>query len=300
MFMKIFIFFKAFLLMLLLILQPALAASEEGDVVIINSNENQSQSVTAPAITPSKASELRKAREDAEVSTESYILEKLETERLKDEQKRVDKIMGHSQPEETVVVQKETLPAEKPQPEWYFGEKAFLSLGGGVVNYYGPGNIHSTEKPALFVSLGGYTPYSLIFDFTAYWSQHFVTSNDEYGVHQLSAALSLKFSPLKGRLKPYGGITGAYTGRRYCEVNEQGDCYENYSEIGKKVWQQAFDAGPTVGVDVALGPRLGLNVNFCWLFNISTEEQRSSHNPYEELLSEKSSIVVSGNVRFYF
>lgn len=296
--MKIFIFFKAFLL--LLILHPLFAASEEGDVVIINSNETQSQSVTAPVITPSKASDLRKAREDAEISTESYILEKLEAERLKDEQKRVDKIMSNTQPEKTVVLEEESAPAETPQPQWYFGEKAFLSLGGGIVNYYGPDNIHSTEKPALFVSLGGYTPYNLIFDFTAYWSQHFVNSNDEYGVHQLSAALSLKFSPLKGRLKPYGGVTGAYTGRRYCQVNAEGHCYENHSEIGKKEWQQAFDAGPTVGVDVALGPRLGLNVNFCWLFNISTEEQRDPHNFYEELLSEKSSIVVSGNVRFYF
>ena len=271
--MKIFIFFKSFLLVL--IFQPLFAASQEGDVVIINSNE--SQSVTAPAIKPSKASELRKTREDAEISTESYILEKLETERLKDEQKRVDKIMGNTQPEKTVVLKEENVPAEKSQPQWYFGERAFISLGGGIVNYYGPNNIHSTEKPALFVSLGGYTQYNLIFDFTAYWSQHFVTSNDEYGVHQLSAALSLKFSPLNGRLKPYGGVTGAYTGRRYCQVNEERHCYENYSEIGKKEWQQAFDAGPTVGVDVALGPRLGLKCEFLLAFLISPQKNKKIH-----------------------
>lgn len=293
--MKIIIFFKGFLLLWLL--QPTLAVSQEGDVVIINSNKNQSQSVTAPAIKPSKASELRKAREDAEISTESYILEKLESERLKDEQKRVDKIMGHPQAEETVVIQKEAASIQKPK---WFGEKAFISLGAGVVNYYGPDNILSTEKPALFVSIGGYTQYNLIFDFTAYWSQHFLSSDDEYGVHQLSGSLSLKYSPLKGRLKPYGGITGAYTGRYYCEVNEEGFCYENYSSAGRKKWQQAFDAGPTVGIDVALSPRLGFNVNFSWLFNLSTEERHSGDNPYEDLLSEKPSIVVSGSVRFYF
>ena len=106
----------------LLVFWSGLAFSEDGDVVIINSNKNQSQSVTAPALTPSKASKLRKAREDAEVSTETHILEKLEAERLKDEQERVDKLMGGSQAPVIVEEERKSLPTTE-KPQWQFGEK---------------------------------------------------------------------------------------------------------------------------------------------------------------------------------
>ena len=254
-----------------------LAFSEEGDVVIINSNKNQSQSVTAPALTPSKASELRKAREDAEVSTETHILEKLEAERLKDEQERVDKLMGGSQTP-VIVEEKKSLPAPE-KSQWQFGEKTFVSLGGGYVNYLDPGNINSTDWPAVFLSLGGYTQNYFIFDFTGYLSTHFITDNgSDWRAQQLSGSLSLKFSPLTGKLKPYVGVVGAYTTRRYQPLTFAGEVIENPSKRrGIKEWQQAFDVGPALGVDVALGPRLGFNISGWWLFNAYTEELNGQH-----------------------
>lgn len=280
---------------------PVFTAEPVKDIIIINSNKNESQTVTAPALKPSKASELRDARKDAEVSTESHILEKLESERLKDEQKRISQIMGNSQPD-TVVVQKQSaLPAR--EPEWYFGERAFISFGAGVVNYLGGDNINSTEQPALFISLGGYTHERFIFDFIGHWSKHFidVERSKAMVVHQFSGAFSLKFSPLKGKLKPYGGVVASYTGRRYCETDHEDKCVESlFASKGKRRWQQAVDLGPTIGMDVALGSRFGLNVGLWWLFNIYTEEIKQVISEDEELLSEKQSLVLSGNVRFYF
>ena len=286
--MKSIIFSMAFLL----ILCPVSAISEEGDVVIINSNKAESQSVTAPALAPSKASKLRKAREDAEISTESHILEKLEAERLKDEQKRVDNLIGRTDTQAPVVVEK-ALPLA--QPQWQFGEKAFVSLGGGHVKYLGPQNIESTQWPAFFISLGGYTKEYFIFDFTGYYSTHILTDESKR-VQQVSGALSLKFSPLKEKLKPYVGVVGAYTTRRYQSITDNGEIVEDFSS-GKK-WQQAFDVGPALGVDVAFGPRLGFNVGVWWLFNVYTEEPAGNYGEWP--LSQIMSFVLSGNVRFYF
>ena len=297
--MKLFVFFT---MAFFLILPSVFAETAEGDVVIINSNKNQSQSVTAPALTPSKANELRRAREDAEVATESHILEKLEAERLKDEQKRVDQLLG-GKGQETVVRKPSPSLVETPsKPQWYFGERAFVSLGGGYVNYYGGGNIESTDRPAVFFSLGGYAKKYFIFDFTGYYSKHFVEDThtlNHYGVDQVSGAFSLKISPLSGQIKPYGGVVGVYTGRRSYLTTPEGEPWEESGRRGSKKWYQAFDVGPTVGVDVALGARLGLNVGLWWLFNVSTEEPDST-NEYEEPLSKQQSIVASANVRFYF
>ena len=295
--MKLFIFSMVFLF------TPfVFATSPKGDVVIINSNKNQSQTVTAPALTPSKASELRKAREDAEISTESHIMEKLEAERLKDEQKRVDKLMGGSQvPGPVVVEERKSLAPQKPQ--WRFGEKVFISLGGGYVNYLGGDNIDSTAWPAFFLSLGGYARDRFIFDFTGYYSTHFISKYNigDWKVQQVSGALSVKFSPLVGRLKPYVGAVGSYSGRRYKPTTSSGEVIEDpVKKRGRREWQQAFDAGPALGVDVALGPRLGFNVNLWWLFNGYTEESDANIGPDEELLSKKQSVVASASVRFYF
>ena len=282
------------------------AAAATGDLVIINADD--AQKVTATALNPSKASELRSAREDAEVSTESYILEKLEAERLKDEQKRADSIIGKDS-EGPATKETPSAAPVSPQvsPQWYFGEKAFVSLGMGVVKYLGGDNVESNE-PAFFVSLGGYAAHRFIFDFTGYGSRHYIgpLAGDviyDTQVIQLSGALSLKFSPLKGRLKPYAGVTGAVTFRNYSLVDDEGefvDDYLNASRRAQKQWPLAFDIGPSVGLDAALGPRLGVNVNFSWLFNGYTEERTSDYSPWTELLSEKQSVVLSGNIRFYF
>ena len=91
--------FQLKILIALFFLFPAFGEKKSSDVVIVNTNTNTnkatvqapSQTVVAPALNPSKAKKLRNAREDAEVQTESLLLEKVEEERLKSEQKLLNK-----------------------------------------------------------------------------------------------------------------------------------------------------------------------------------------------------------------
>ena len=280
----------------------AFAEDKKGDVVIINSNEANAQTVTATALVPSKATDIRKAREEAEVSTESHILEKLEAARLKDEQKRIDNLLGAGGDADPSIQPQPTLPAAA-SPQWVFGEKAFVSIGGGLVNYFDGINVESLDQPAVFVSLGGYGMKNFLFDFTGYWSKHSMKETKKLTyteVSQISLALSVKLSPLQGRLKPYAGVVGAYNLRRYIAVNEYGDpVSSSHVSFGAGKWYNAVDVGPALGVDIALAPRLGVNAGIVCLFNVHTEE-RDSPDLFSEVLSKKPSIVFSGNFRFYF
>jgi len=82
----------------------------QADTAIINNNTNTTvqavQQAPAPSVQPatvveaapvmeSKAEQLRKARQGAEVATEQKIVEKLEESRLKEEQDRADRLFGN-------------------------------------------------------------------------------------------------------------------------------------------------------------------------------------------------------------
>ena len=93
-------------------------------------------------------------RERQEIKTEDSILKELEKQRLLDEQKRVDNILGRSKESHTQTHSPTSL---KPAwDDWFFGKKSFVSVGAGFVNYYQVDNINSTEQPALFFSFGAY------------------------------------------------------------------------------------------------------------------------------------------------
>lgn len=79
-------------------------ASPSQGVVILNSNTNANRAdavlqqpptyVQASPLTDSRAEQLRKARQAAEVNTEQKIVEKLETSRLEDERDRAGRLFG--------------------------------------------------------------------------------------------------------------------------------------------------------------------------------------------------------------
>ena len=97
-----------------------------------------------------------------------------------------------------------------------------------MVNYFKQKNVDSTGTLPIFVSFGGYGyDGNLIFDLMGYLSIH--EFNPEYysevdpnpceadhteTISQPGLALSLKYSPLKGRFKPYAGISGSITSRK--------------------------------------------------------------------------------------
>ena len=226
-------YFSQFLLFSLFFFSTSVFTDENKNVVVIKneaSSSSQTQAITAPALTTSPAKQLRDAREKQEIETEDKILKELEKQRLVDEQKRLDKLFGNQKS------------ASSPQPtdssqvltqnqKWLFGNRSFFSLGAGVVSFPGVKNINSTEIPAGVFSFGGYGyKGNLIFDLSIYYSKHYLTKIFSYNstvydsireaLHQPAITMSVKFSPSKGRVKPYAGLSGALVFRKWFLVEK--------------------------------------------------------------------------------
>ena len=271
-------------------------------------------SVKASTLVPSKASAVKKAREDAEIATESAILEKIEAQRLRDERKRIQELTGSSSSPKVVVKPSPSLErAAHSRSLWRFGEKAFISLGVGSVQYPGVKNISSVRYPALFLSFGGYARSNVIIDFTLFQSRHFVdvysgnpsANHSVEGVFQPGASMAFKYSFFSGRVKPYVGVSGVYKASRWFRATRLGGYIKDIRfNLGQKQWYQAFDGGVTTGIDVAFGNRLGINMDFRYHVNLYTEVNRSLGSTasirHKQPLDQRDSVSFSGNLRFYF
>ena len=291
--------------------------SEDSTVIINNeaSAATQQQAITAPALVPSNAKKLRSIREQQEINTEDAILKELEKQRLLDEQKRVDNLLSNSSQEVPAAANVNTAQPVR-NDSWFFGNKAFMSFGAGWVLYPGVENINSTELPALFYSFGGYGyKGNLIFDLSVYYSKHYLkTPNKNYTsirevVNQPALSMSIKYSPLSGQMKPYVGISGSLIGRKWDVVHKSGaDIEENENlevllkDVAVKSWYQSFDAGLAIGADIALGKHLGLNLDVRYYLNLYTENRKSVTQVLtnEDILDERDSLILSGNLRYYF
>ena len=275
-------------------------------VFISTSLPSLAETVTAPALISSKASQIRKAREEAEVATESVILERIESQRLRDEKRRIELLKGSSVSSKAVVKPSPSLESSAlSQGLWRFGEKAFMFLGIGTVQYPGVKNISSVGVPALFLGFGGYASGNVIVDFVLFQSQHFIevgkATHPLEGVYQPGAGMALRYSPFEGRVKPYIGASGIYKMSRWFRANRDGTRIgKHFINVGQKTWFQAFDSGVATGVDVALGNRVGVNVDLRYHWNIYTEVNKSGNLYAEQPLDERDSLAFSINLRFYF
>ena len=272
--------------------------------------KNKAQNIVAPALVPSKSKQMRSARQEAEVDTESVILQKLESDRLKDEQKRLRKLLKNSKEEvQAAPVASSSVPTAFPSlTNWL--NKGFISFGVGLVNYPGVENLSSTESPAYFFSFGGYGYGNLIFDMNVYYSKHYiipvnnaVASDHRQAVSQPSVSMAVKFSPLRDRVKPYAGLTGAFVSRRWLEVTKSGEILSASlpsDDVGVKKWRNSLDLGFALGTDIGLANRLGLNIDFRYYFNVYTETRKTTNGSIEQVLDERDSAILSANLRYYF
>ena len=287
--------------------------SANKNTVIINNEASagQVQTITAPALIPSKAVKLRDARKKQEIKTEDTIIQELEKQRLLDEQKRIDELMGNTSSGASAPLVQSPVAGE-----WFFGKKAFVSVGLGFVTYPSVTNVNSTELPAGFLSFGGYGYEGhLIFDLSLYYSRQYIKMNRSgyqnvrAKVDQPSLSMSIKYSPLSGQIKPYAGVAGSLVYRsKWDFVNKLGDpitdpeTKKRLKDVGNKEWHQSFDAGVAVGADLALGKNLGVNVDLRYYWNIDTENRKTVQEILtgKELLDKVESLVISGNLRYYF
>ena len=295
------------------------AFSKENTVIINNeaSADSQSQAITAPALVPSDALKLRNVREKQEIKTEDTLLRELEKQRLLDEQKRVDKLLGNTS--QKTPVASPTVQQSAPDT-WFSGNQSFISFGAGFVTYPAVTNINSMKLPAVFGSFGAYGYKGhLIFDIALYYSRHYLkTYNEHYPntrevAHQPALSMSVKFSPLTGRMKPYAGVSGSVVYRGWGYVNKSGEAVEELpTDVGDKKWNSSFDAGLAVGADIALGKHLGLNLDIRYHWNLWTEKRKTKDQVLtnegiliqvltdEDILDERDSMILSANIRYYF
>ena len=284
---------------------PILSFAEKKDVVIINTNTAaSSQVVKNSALKPSSAKKIRGAREDAEITTESLVLEKLEKERLKSEQNLLNKIFGGTSGRPAT--QAVSSPQASASETRYlpFGERAYISLGFGFYNYPGVENIND-DDPVPVLSFGGYARDNFIFDFSFIYSNPYVDplrQGFRYGVRQLIGSVAMKFSPFKGKIKPYGGLSGSFIGRNWNKTTPEGELYlEESRDVASKKWYQSFDGGLVGGVDVAVTRRVGVNLDMRWHWNAYTETRDGAEAFSDtELLDRRDSFILTANFRFYF
>ncbi|MCY4512692.1 MAG: outer membrane beta-barrel protein [Bdellovibrionales bacterium] len=297
--------------------------AKSSDVVIVNTNTNKSeaqapsQTVIAPALNPSKAKKLRNAREGAEVQTESLILEKVEQERLKSEQNLLNKIFGSSQPSsnQSVATPQSPLPTSTYTSSGV--EKVYVSAGLGTVRTWKVENDIESAFPSYFLSIGGSAQKYFSFDFSINYSRHYLTPRGEdvnkypvgsfIRIDQPTVAIAIRLVPLSGKIRPYVGLSAAYINRKRDIVDQDRKKYLNsefIEDVDEKKWYQSFDGGISGGMDIDLGPNLGLNIDLRYHRNIDTEESTGHFVEFVEertiAFAEAESLIISANLRFYF
>ena len=232
-------------------------------------------------------------------------MEKLEAERLKDEQSRMDSLFGSSPPKAKTAGEALSPPAPAPAAApapWSFGNKAFVFGGIGVVQYLTKSaDINSTETPAWSFGFGGYGANHIIIDLTGHYSEHLIKethTGSRLKVIMVSPSMSVKYSPFSWRFKPYAGLSAAYVLYRHRQIDAEGnDLLEHQldpHDKSRKQWVQAFDGGAAIGGDLALAGNLGINLDIRVHKNLWTESAQNT------ALDKKGYVVFSGNLKYYF
>lgn len=268
--------------------------AQNKDVLIINNEASvKTQAVTAPALVPSDAKQLREERKRQEITTEDAIVKRLEKERLLDEQKRLDRLFGG--PKETTTNAQPPKKPVLPKRDWFFRNKAFFSAGVGFVTYPRAGNVNSMDFPAFFASFGSYSyGDALALDLTLYYSRHFSDFlGTPYKVDQPGAVLSVKFPFSTGKMKPYVGLSASLMYLKWSIFHPSGE-FQIHPDITTKTWHMAFDIGPVIGADLALGNHTGLNADFRYHINVYAEDKNNA------LLEKRDSLIFSINFKYYF
>ena len=312
------------ILISLFFLFPAFG-EKPSDVVIVNTNTNKatvqapSQTVVAPALNPSKAKKMRNAREDAEVKTESLLLEKVEQERLKSEQNLLNRIFGASQQPSNagVVTPQAQAPSSHTLP---WTDRVYISAGMGIIKFYGKTNVDSLGTSpcfsACFLSIGGSAKKHLLFDFSISYSRHYLRPihtelNYDNGfrtqIDYPMASIAIRLAPWTGKVRPYAGLSVAYIHSRESTVNIRDSDWpplESVDLYQKDKWIASFNGGLSGGLDITLGPNLGLNIDLRYHWNLDTED---TTDYYATDIGEKitnfykaQSFIASVNLRFYF
>ncbi len=311
--------------------------------------------VLGTPISTSYAFELKKSRQEAEVQTEQKIVEKLESSRLRDEQERLKKLFGDGtgkthtiakvQPRQTVVVEDghvvdgNEIYAEVVTPVQEKSEDSiYVGIHGGQSSNLTRSLKNVNSYGSFGVSFGSYDESGLILESSFFYSKHkldkvyenlYKNNINNYresyltDIHQMSGALSLKYTPFSSRFKPYAGIAISYNYWIYsANVHSAYGCKGiSFKYCSNQVKADSVDLGANFGVDFRMNKRvsIGFNmfVNVLNLYNNRpnrtsdyTYDHRYDHSYYDDRydtynfnpikLEETNWIIASINAKLYF
>ena len=241
--------------------------------------------VTVPE---SQSEKLRRARREAEETTEGKIQEKLEILRLKAEQERLNKIMSPLDGESEVVNQDKAPIKKKPQikkqtSSYSPAHPYYFQVGWGWPGFFEGSRHQYLERKVLSSSyawsagLGVYQGHAMSVDYTFSYSTHQIypewnrPSEDSFA--HFHHALALKYFILSGRIKPFAGFLASVNGHKYYssfryEDNLANNAYYYYGQVidryygwnDRTVW--TLNGGISAGVDILLGSRLAVSVSY--------------------------------------
>lgn len=279
----------------------------------------------------SRAEELRKNRQRAEVETEMKASEKIEESRLSDERRRSEALFGdrlndtnssNEQRVAPIIVQPVQAPVVAPVANGVgreelredlkniLAEKEELKKEKSSTNSYFIGMLGLSEFPkanniqgnGLFgIGFGVEAQERVLvegmFQYASYQSNYIWLKNiDEY-----SGSLAIKAQFSKGSIRPLAGALAVYSYRTYTDTYQQYQYGYGNSQQSKV---SVLDVGLTGGAQFAVSEGFLLGAEFRYLWNLTSKKDPGTYYPVyipnSEPLDDLShySFVVTGRFNF--
>lgn len=308
--------------------------SQPTQVVNVQSNAPVSTPVTVVEESPlreSKADAIRRQRMDIETQTEQKIVEKLETERIRAERERAEKLsqaldggvseapyrdktpeVNHQAPPQIVYVKEPTtvvVADSKPEVVKPSTNRFSVSALGGIGDYPSLRNVKGIYAAGVVLGLEFQDPF--IVEGGIMYSSFDVQPVDQFnpyvntGYYPVIKAMDqtnyfggLKYLLLEGQVRPTVGALVSYTRRVYKD--------KQYYYPGPEITSNAFDGGISTGLDVVLSKNFSASLDMRYLFNLSYRidgaPQSSIINPgqFNRPVEEFSYYHVTVGARFTF
>ena len=308
---------------------PKAIVNSEPKVLILN-NQNQQVDqnskqmsmqpvvhVTGAPISKTHATELRKSRQSAEIHTEQKIVERLENERLRDEQARFNKLFNKQPSVVSVIEQPATIlkstgaapvsiNAIQTSTDVIDDSKedpVYIGIHGGQIANLNLQVVNLQSFGSFGISFGMKDESGLMVDSTVYYSAHqlapmntlFQTNiwnngfnNMVSNVQQITGAFSVRYTPSSSRVQPYIGASAAYNLWLYQHNNGLNlnwinfNCHLNYQFCAAGFYKtHSVDVGLSTGVDLKLNDKMEIGVNLLLnVLNVYNNHSRMYNNYY--------------------
>ncbi|MCX7977901.1 MAG: porin family protein, partial [Bdellovibrionaceae bacterium] len=257
--------------------------------------------ITATPLSNSKAEQIRRARQDAELRTEEKIVEELEQDRIRAEEERAARLFGgklqrtDSPAPQQPVVQPPAQPTvdrdllreeiaaalrtEATVPQEPIEQKYFSALAGlpevpsarNVRGKYTLGAAFGTKFDDAYSVEGSFLFSNLAVERMDSYVWDPVTGTylpAEIDVRQYSGALGVKYFFLNGVVQPMVGGLAQYSYREYL-WNSTGVAYSSGLAPNETANSHAIDIGLMAGAELNMNRRFGLGFEYRQMWNLN-------------------------------